>query len=291
LSLVLLGADGQLGRALRAAATGRTLIPLTHSELDLTIPGQVRDTLRSLHPQWIINAAAYTAVDQAESDPAAAFAVNRDGPASLAKTAREIGARLIHLSTDYVFDGQQSRPYRPQDTAAPLNVYGQSKLEGERALFDILGDNALVLRTSWLYAATGKNFFLSMMQLLSAPAPVHVVADQIGTPTYVEGLAQAILRALDVGVSGLHHWTDAGVASWYDFAVAVREEAVAIGCLPETAAEVRPIVSSDLRRPAARPAYSVLDKTATWSALGQISPHWRAQLRRALKTLKSERVR
>jgi dTDP-4-dehydrorhamnose reductase len=277
--ILLLGADGQLGRAIQSQpGTAGHILALNQEKLDLTDTDRLHAVVHEIGPQWVINAAAYTAVDQAESSPEIAFAVNRDAVASLAMAVREVGGRLLQLSTDYVFDGAQAVPYRPDDNPAPLSVYGQSKFEGERAAFDILEDRVLILRTSWLYSSQGKSFFTTMMQLLRDRPRVRVVCDQLGTPTHVAGLARAVLRAVELNLSGTLHWGDAGVASWYDFAVAIREEAVRLGKLPPTAADIEPIPSSEFKTPARRPVFSVLDKFETWTRLGFRPPHWRQTL-------------
>lgn len=280
--ILLVGADGQLGRALRAQAGGLSLEAVGRDRLDLRQRDRILPFVRALHPTHIINAAAYTAVDAAESDVDAAYAVNRDGVAALAEAADDVGARLVHFSTDYVFDGRSCRPYRPDDPTAPLNIYGASKLAGEQAVRDVLGDRGLVIRTAWLYSNSGRNFFSTMLRLLAGTAPVEVVADQIGTPTWTDELARVTLLAMHRDLSGCHHWTDAGVASWYDFATAIREEATAAGLLPADAPPVKPIDGSRITRPAARPHYSVLDKSSLCDALDLIPLHWRVSLRRAL---------
>jgi len=175
-------------------------------------------------PDVIVNAAAYTAVDRAESEPELARRVNSDGPRYLALAAREVGARLVHLSTDFVFDGASSIPYPPEAPTNPLNVYGVTKRAGEQAVLEVLPGRSVVLRTSWLYAAEGSNFVRTMLRLMCANGAVRVVADQVGTPTAARSVAQAIWKITErPSVTGIHHWSDAGVASWYDFAVAIAE--------------------------------------------------------------------
>jgi dTDP-4-dehydrorhamnose reductase len=232
----------------------------------------------------IVNAAAYTAVDRAETEKDRAHAVNATGAANVAIAASEAGARLIHVSTDFVFDGRSPLPYRPEDAVAPLSEYGRSKLAGEEGVRAALGESALILRTAWLHAAGGPNFVLTMLRLMKERGSVRVVSDQIGTPTWARGLAAAIWRAAPLtGFSGTHHWTDAGVASWYDFAVAIAEEGQAANLLP-SGVLVEPIRTEDYPTPARRPASSVLDKTSAWSVLGT-SPHWRVHLREMLRDI------
>jgi dTDP-4-dehydrorhamnose reductase len=232
----------------------------------------------------VVNAAGYTAVDRAEAEPDAAHAVNEEGARHLAEAAAEVGARMLHFSTDYVFDGKQARPYAPGDRPNPLNAYGVSKLAGERAVLGTLGDRAVIVRTAWVYAATGRNFLRTMLRLLNEREQVTVVSDQIGTPTSAASVALATWAiAGRPGVHGIAHWTDGGVASWYDFAVAIREESLAMGLL-RRAATILPIATAEYPTPACRPHYSVLDCSATQSALGMAPDHWRAELRRILGT-------
>jgi dTDP-4-dehydrorhamnose reductase len=232
----------------------------------------------------IVNAAAYTAVDRAEGESDLAFRINRDGADHLATAAREIGARLVHVSTDFVFDGRASRPYRPEDSTGPLNVYGASKLAGEQAVAAAAPD-ALIVRTAWVYGPSGGNFLATMLRLMASRTEIGVVADQIGTPTSTLTLASALWALAGGDARGTLHYTDAGVASWYDFATAIAEEAAATGLLAR-APSVRPISTADYPTPAARPAFSVLDKSATFTLLGGPPPHWRAALRAVLARMR-----
>ena len=281
---LIVGAKGQLGRALCASVPdGVTILAVDLDEVDITQPAQVGACLSGFRPDWVINAAAYTQVDKAESEVAAAEAGNVTGPRNLASALKAIpNARLIHVSTDFVFDGRQSTPYRPDAAPAPLGVYGQTKLAGERAVLEALGTRGLVVRTAWVYDAVARNFMRTMLRLMKELGTVRVVADQIGTPTCTHSLA-AVLWAFAARpeLSGIYHWTDAGVASWYDFAVAIAEEAVACGLLTRMP-QLTPIATHEYPTPASRPAYSVLDKSATHAAL-QIAPvHWRVRLREVM---------
>jgi dTDP-4-dehydrorhamnose reductase len=196
-----------------------------------------------------------------------------------------VGARLLHLSTDFVFDGAKGQPYAPGDEPRPLGVYGHTKLEGERAAMRILGGQALIVRTAWVYSRHGRNFVLTMLRLMAERSEVGVVADQVGTPTWAGSLAEALwLAARRTDLSGVVHWTDAGVASWYDFAVAIQEEALAVGLLSRVAT-IRPLRTEEFPSHARRPAFSVLEKGASWAALGRTPPHWRVNLRRMLQAL------
>lgn len=284
--VMIVGAGGQLGRELcRSVPAALQCLALTRGELDITDPGGVARCVARIAPALVINAAAYTGVDAAESEPAAARAANAAGPAHLAQACRDLGARLIHISTDFVFDGQASRPYPPAAPAAPLGEYGRSKLAGEQAVQRLL-PQALVLRTGWVYSSLGGNFVHTMLRLMAEREALEVVEDQIGTPTWARGLALAIwAAAARPQLQGIYHWSDAGVCSWYDFAVAICEEACAVGLLSKPV-RVRPIPASDYPTPARRPHYSVLDKTSSWRDLGLEGVHWRVQLRHMLKEQK-----
>jgi dTDP-4-dehydrorhamnose reductase len=283
LKVAVIGARGQVGRAtIGLRPSWADLVALTHDELDITDSAQVESRFNELRPQLIINAAAYTAVDAAEADIARASAVNEGGPRALAAVAKALGARLIHLSTDYVFDGELARPYSPHCEPRPLSVYGSTKLAGERAVSAILGQNSLVVRTSWVYAAAGKNFVRTMLRLMAEHGSVRVVSDQIGTPTAADSIAQVIWRMAEhSSLHGVYHWTDAGAASWYDFAVAIAEEAQALGKLGRPVV-VTPITTDDYPTAARRPHFSLLDTRKTVQALGVTPLHWRVWLRRIL---------
>jgi dTDP-4-dehydrorhamnose reductase len=236
-------------------------------------------------PSLVIQAAAYTDVDGAEQHPDRAAAVNTDGAANVAQAATRIGARMIHISTDFVFDGRQGRPYAPHDLPHPLGVYGRTKLAGEREVARITQGSALVVRTAWVYSVHGRNFVRTMLRLMSDQDSIGVVCDQVGTPTWGRGLAKALWTAAErPDLCGILHWTDAGVASWYDFALAIQEEALALGLLTR-AVPVLPLRTDEFPAVARRPSFSVLDKTSGWAALGGPAPHWRANLRSMLEGL------
>lgn len=276
LRVLVAGSSGQLARALRDTLPAGWQWLQPAQRLDIRDRVAVQATVEALRPQLIVNAAAYTAVDKAESDVEEALRLNRDGPRHLAQAAAVIGARLVQVSTDFVFDGQKGRPYLPADPTAPLGIYGQSKLEGERAVQQVLGEAALIVRTAWVYYAGGNNFVRTMLRLLRERPELRVVADQVGTPTHAGGLAGAIWALAAAGAGGIHHWTDAGVASWYDFAHAIRE--IGQQLQPQAQwARLLPIRTEDYPTPARRPNYSVLDKTATYAIAG-LPPHWRERL-------------
>lgn len=286
--VVITGVGGQLGQALiRSVPATFEGVGLGRSQLDIGDQRAVEQCLADHDPALVINAAAYTAVDAAETEQQQAARINTQGPANLAKACAKQGARLIHVSTDFVFDGKSSVPYKPSSPASPLGVYGHSKLGGELAVREAL-PTALIVRTAWVYGVFGNNFVKTMLRLMSDREQLSVVADQVGTPTLVSGLAQALWAAAEQpALSGIYHWTDAGVCSWYDFAVAIAEEAVAIELLP-AAPLITPIPSADYPTPAQRPASSVLDKSQSWADFGLSPVHWRVQLRSLLKKLKEQ---
>jgi dTDP-4-dehydrorhamnose reductase len=285
---LIVGAAGQLGRALlKTAPAGVEAVALDRTQLDITHADALAQSVRSLAPDVVINASAHTAVDLAESEPQKAYAVNADAVGNLAAVCAASGIRLVHVSTDFVFDGSSGRPYRPDDATHPLGVYGASKLAGEQNIAAYSGLDWTVLRTAWVYASTGRNFMLTMLRLFNERPVVRVVADQIGTPTSALSLSECVWRAATSGkLRGIAHFTDAGVASWYDFAVAIYEEATQIGLVSKPV-EVQPIQTRDYPTPARRPSYSVLDVTATTAALGLTPVHWRTNLRQVLRELRA----
>ncbi|MHB1514590.1 MAG: dTDP-4-dehydrorhamnose reductase [Acidiferrobacteraceae bacterium] len=287
MKVLVTGGSGQLGSALvQEAPADVALIVPDRAMLDLAKPEAIRAVVATMKPDWIINTAAYTHVDRAESERDMAFRVNAEAVQALAEAARDTGARMLQVSTDFVFDGTHGVPYAPGAIPSPLNVYGQTKLAGEHAVLSTLGTRALVVRTAWLYASHGRNFVRTVLDIARKHGQLRVVSDQVGAPTWATGLAQAIWRMVALDLSGIHHWTDAGVASWYDVAVAVLEESSVMG-LVDHGILVTPISSDAFPSQAKRPSYSVLDKTATWSALSLVSPHWRHNLRSMLRELKN----
>ncbi len=280
---LITGANGQLGWSLQQTApSGTELICTDVAELDICDAAAVDAFVAEHNPDLILNAAAYTAVDKAESEEALALRINAEAVANLAAAARTHNARLVHVSTDFVFDGVSGIPYAPDAPTAPVSAYGRTKLAGEQAA----GEGALIVRTAWVYAPKGHNFVRTMLRLMAERDEVRVVADQIGTPTYAPDLAAALWALSAKGVTGIHHYTDSGAASWYDFAVAIQEEGLAAGLLTR-AVPVIPIATSDYPTPATRPHYSVLDKSSSFAALGGPAPHWRANLRLMLKEILS----
>lgn len=282
--VLITGASGQLGRELlRCRPSNVGCVALSHSDLDITDRRSIETVLSLERPWAIVNTAAYTAVDRAETDVGRATAVNADGPRLLSATAARYNCRFVQISTDYVFGTSTGEPRHPSDIPTPHGVYARTKEEGERAVRENV-PHALILRTGWLYSVYGNNFVKAIMALMRTHGSVSVATDQVGTPTWGFGLASAIWRALEIGLHGVHHWTDAGVASWYDFAVAVAEEALATGLLINLPL-VTPISTISNPEKAPRPPYSVLDKGTTWAAIDVTPPHWRVHLRLMLKEL------
>jgi dTDP-4-dehydrorhamnose reductase len=280
--VLVTGAGGLLGQALLRSAPGGIVVrALARAELDIADAGAVSVALRELRCELVINAAAFTRVDAAESQSQEAQRVNAIGPAVLAAACRASGAWLAQVSTDYVFDGAQSEPYVPSSTPNPLNVYGRSKLAGERAVIDELGERCTVVRTSWVYGTGHRNFVTTMLDRFARPEAVRVVSDQIGVPTHVAGLARVLWALCERRAPGMWHWSDSGVASWYDFAVAIAEESTALRA-GAAAPPLVPIRSAEYPSAARRPRFSVLDKHATEDLLGMRAPHWRVALREVL---------
>lgn len=283
--VLITGAGGQLGYELqRTAPKDVTVLAASRQQLDISNAESVNAYVEQHQPTVIINAAAYTAVDKAEEEKEQAAAINSAGARNLAQVAADHKIKLLQVSTDFVFSGDAYSPISPDAACAPQGYYGQSKLDGELAIQEILGDEAYIVRTAWLYSAHGNNFVKTMLRLMSDRAELGVIADQIGTPTWAHGLAESLWQALEVDATGLHHWTDAGVASWYDFAQAIMEEGESLGLL-EKQITLKPLTTADYPTPASRPAYSVLDKTQTWAALGVAGEHWRVALRKMMNEL------
>jgi dTDP-4-dehydrorhamnose reductase len=291
MKILLTGAAGQVGQELQ-----QTLVPLGEvvsvgrDRLDFSQFDAVRQLLDDVQPDLIVNAAAYTAVDKAESEPELAHQVNAKTPGILATAAQHMGAGIIHISTDYVFDGDQSSPYRELDPTRPLGVYGESKLGGEEAVRAGC-DRHMILRTAWVYGTQGKgNFVKTMLKLGAGREELRVVADQIGAPTWSRDLAEAIAQLaaqLSPETAGTYHYTNSGVTSWYDFAIAIFEEATALG-FPLKIQRVIPITTADYPTPARRPAFSVLSLQKITPLLGTHPPHWRQSLRQMLLELKQQ---
>jgi dTDP-4-dehydrorhamnose reductase len=288
-SILLIGNNGQVGKELETIlAPDGNIITVARPTVDLTQADILRSVIALNKPQIIINAAAYTAVDKAESEPELAKSINATAPLILAEESQKLKAFLIHISTDYVFDGLCCSPYQESNATNPLSVYGKTKLAGEEAIRQTCNDY-LILRTAWVYGAFGKsNFVKTMLRLGAEREEIRVVADQIGSPTWAKDIASAIASLIKnettTKITGIYHYTNSGVASWYDFAVAIFEEAQELG-FPLKIQRVVPITTLEYPTPARRPAYSVLACEKISAILGTYPPHWRQSLRKMLKEL------
>ena len=300
MKVLLTGAAGQLGQALRQQVpAGVELIATCRSggngllALDLADAEACRAAIRDHRPDWVLNAGAYTAVDKAESEPELALAVNGGAPRAFAEALLETGGRLLQVSTDFVFNGSQGSPYRPEQARDPLGVYGSSKAAGEEAVEQLLGPAAggagagrgVILRTSWVMGPVGKNFALTMLRLHRERQQIGVVEDQVGCPTSTHTLAAACWRVISAGISEpVLHWSDAGAASWFDVAVAVGELARELRLL-EQPAVVNPLTTAEYPLPAQRPSYSLLECSGSRKALDLPALHWRQALRQLLEAV------
>lgn len=277
--VLITGANGQLGGALeRLAPDWADINAIDVDDCDLTDVPMLRARLVVEAPEVIINAAAYTAVDKAESDEDLARAINADAVAAMVASMAETGGKVVHVSTDFVFDGEASAPYAPSAARNPLSAYGRTKAEGE----DHLRPEDLLVRTAWVYEAGGANFVRTMIRLMNERDDLAVVADQTGAPTWATGLARTIWALVEKGATGTFHHCDDGVATWHEFAVAIAEEAYALSLISRIPT-IRAIPSAEYPTPARRPAYSLLDCSATRALLGDAPMPWRENLRLMLK--------
>lgn len=286
--ILLTGIKGQVGQELQYTLNSLgEVIGVSRQELDLSQPDSIRQAIATIKPNIIVNAAAYTAVDRAETEPELAKAINSVAPTVMAEEAQKLGATLVHISTDYVFDGRNYTPYTETDSPNPIGVYGKSKLMGEEGVRKNC-DRHIIFRTAWVYGSRGHgNFVKTMLRLGEEREELRVVADQIGTPTWSYDLAEAIAQLLSSSSEkaeiplGTYHFTNSGVASWYDFAIAIFAEAQQLG-FPLKIKRVVPITTAEYPTPAQRPAYSVLSKVKITKVLGNYPPYWRDSLKQML---------
>ncbi|WP_183559711.1 dTDP-4-dehydrorhamnose reductase [Paenibacillus endophyticus] len=276
MKMIITGANGQLGRELTEWKTETAdIIGFGRNELDITSLTACRNLFSIHRPDVVIHCAAYTAVDKAESEPDEAFRVNAAATRNVAVAAREVGAKLCYISTDYVFDGTGITPYFEYDRTNPQTVYGKSKLAGELAV-QMLHDRFFIVRTSWVYGKYGNNFVKTMLKMAGERDQLKVVSDQVGSPTYTYDLAAFLLELVHTDYFGVYHASNSGICSWYDFAIAIFEDsAISI--------QADPCATADFPRPAPRPAYSVLDHTAIRSNGFQPLRPWREALNHYLK--------
>nr|WP_136251666.1 dTDP-4-dehydrorhamnose reductase [Ningiella ruwaisensis] len=284
MSTVVIGKSGQLATEL-SSLTGSDTLFLGRDDIDITAAESISSTLDALNISNVINAAAYTAVDKAESDETACRAVNELAVRNLAEYCKSRNLFMVHVSTDYVFSGSKGSPYLVDDLIAPQGVYGASKADGESILLKLLPQSSCIIRTSWVYSARGNNFVKTMLRLMREKPELSVIDDQIGSPTWAHGLAKACLYAANTRLDGVYHWTDEGVASWFDFATAIQRLAIEKGML-KYAIPIKPIPSSEFPTPAKRPHYSVLDKSLTRLNFKEVGlKHWESQLNKMLDEL------
>ena len=289
--VLITGALGQVGQELMLSAPASWQVSgFGSKELDISDAQKVLDTVQQLQPQLIINAAAYTAVDQAESDLSRAYAVNQHGAHNLAQAAQSVDCPLLHISTDYVFDGQHKQPYTEHDTAAPNSVYGDSKWQGEQAITAICRKH-IILRTSWVFGLHGNNFVKTMLRLGRERDALSIVSDQVGGPTSARSIAQALWQIAQQDQSsgdgpwGTYHFSGAPTCSWYDCAEEIFAQAAALQLITKVP-ELKPINTHDYPTPAQRPAYSVLDNTKLNEHLNIMQSHWKTELALMLQALK-----
>lgn len=297
--ILLIGANGQVGQELRKTlAPLGTLTAVARQQLNLTDLEAIAQTISTLQPQLIVNAAAYTAVDKAESEPELAQQINAAAPKAMAIAAAQCGAGLVHISTDYVFPGNAGSPRCETDETGPLSVYGKTKLAGEDAIRSALPEH-IILRTAWVYGTQGTgNFLKTMLRLGKDREVLSVVSDQVGSPTWAKDIADAIAQlgiqmihqrapnTPDHDLYGTYHFTNSGAASWYDFAIAIFKEAKTLG-IPLSIQQVNPITTAEYPTPAQRPAYSILNCQKVSKVLGQKPPHWQESLRTMLQEFAS----
>lgn len=283
MKIVVTGANGQLGKCLQDVASNFPALQcifLGREHCDLQQFGMVSQVLQALKPDWVINAAAYTAVDKAEQETQAADLINGEAVGHLAKVCKDIAAKLIHVSTDYVFDGTATQPYVETDTVHPVGAYGKSKLIGEQLIQQLYADGAVIVRTSWVYSRHGANFVKTMLRLMKEKESIGVVNDQLGSPTYAIDLANALLNICKYPkfVPGIFHYSNSGIISWYDFAVAIRE-------ISGLTCKVNAITTADFPTPAKRPAWSVLNCSKIQTTYGSAIPEWKASLQQCMTLL------
>ncbi|VAX13540.1 dTDP-4-dehydrorhamnose reductase [hydrothermal vent metagenome] len=290
MKILITGAGGQLGHEIlhMLQNKGVKAIGIGRKDVDFSQPQQVAAYIASQRADWVINCAAYTQVDKAEDDAELAFRVNRDAAKAVAEGVQSYAGRLLQVSTDFIFDGKQSHPYRENDKAAPLGIYGQSKWEGEQAVRKIL-PQAIILRTAWVYGAHGNNFVKTILRLASEREELGIIDEQVGNPSWTFDISQVMYALIEKDCAGIYHFSNEGAASWYDFALAIVEEAQSLGFAFKIRT-VNPIPTHAYPTPAARPAYSVLSKEKIRAEINYKIPHWRESLKTMLQELRETGV-
>lgn len=285
-TIAVIGKSGQLARELAQLKTDdATIICFGRDDVELNNQPSLLALFKQHHIDAVINAAAYTAVDLAEMEADKAYALNATAVENVAQVCQQLSLHLVHVSTDYVFAGDKGSPYLPSDSINPIGVYGKSKAEGESAVINTLKGEGCIIRTSWVYSVHGNNFVKTMLKLMASKPELGVISDQIGSPTSASHLAKACLMAALNKVTGVHHYTDAGVASWYDFAVAIQGVGIDVGLL-NNKIPIKPINTEEYPTPAKRPSYSVLDKKSLYNALPKLKiMHWHSALSETIKKL------
>lgn len=288
MKIVVIGKSGQVASELNNLSNNkREIICLGRNEINIADKNAIEKVLTHLKPDAVINAAAYTAVDLAEKESEQANQINGYSVGNLAQVCHSLSLHLVHLSTDFVFDGNSSTPYLTTDKHAPINTYGASKAIGEKLLLELVPKTSCIIRTAWVYSTHGNNFVKTMLNLMESKPELGIISDQIGTPTYAKTLAKAALHVAKNQLTGIYHWTDQGVASWYDFAVAIQELALDKNLISKNIA-IKAITTADYPTPAKRPSFSVLDKSQNSNTFpSELIVHWRQQLNSMLNNLKS----
>lgn len=289
MKIIVIGESGQLAWELSQLSSSEHKITcLGRNDIDIDDITSISMLLKQYNAAGVINASAYTAVDKAESDVDSAYALNAKAVGNLAQVCKALSVPFVHISTDFVFHGDKGSPYLPDDEINPLSIYGASKAKGEQLIIEFHPENSTVIRTSWVYSTHGNNFVKSMLNLMRTKAELGIISDQVGSPTYAKGLAEACVLSLINHVSGIHHYTDTGVASWFDFAVAIQQFGFELGLLDKKI-PINPISTSQYPTPAKRPHYSVLDKSSLANALPELRfNHWHTQLKTMMIALKDE---
>ncbi|MGB1197730.1 MAG: dTDP-4-dehydrorhamnose reductase [Thalassotalea sp.] len=283
--MIVIGKSGQLARELADISAEEQLVFLGRNDIDITSLNSVKNTLAKYAPSAVINASAYTAVDKAETEPEQALLINHTAVENLANYCKEQNIHFVHVSTDYVFKGDKGSPYLTEDKVDPQGVYGASKAAGENSVLEILPENSCIIRTSWVYSQYGNNFVKTMLKLMQEKEELGIVCDQTGSPTWAKGLAQACLLAAKNKVVGIHHWTDNGVTSWYDFAIAIQQIAFDNGLLAKKI-PIKAITTKQYPTPAKRPQNSALDKASLLDCFSAVQYlPWQVSLNKMLNLL------